>query len=80
MDGEKKDGRGGARPGAGRPATGRKVIFSTTTISGSAEEIALLKQKAKDAGKSVSRYVLDWVGKADAAGVSNGTVKCQEVK
>lgn len=62
MDAEKKDGRGGARPGAGRPATGRKVIFSTTTISGSAEEIALLKQKAKEAGKSVSRYVLDWVG------------------
>ena len=60
MDAEKKSGRGGARPGAGRHSTGRRVIFTNTTISGSPEEIALLKSKAKEAGKSVSRFVLDW--------------------
>lgn len=41
------------------PAQGRKTIFANTTISGYPEEIEQLKQKAKAAGKTVSRYVLD---------------------
>lgn len=41
------------------PAQGRKTIFANTTISGTPEEIALLKEKAKQAGKTVSRYVMD---------------------
>ncbi len=57
----KEHKRGGAREGSGRKPTGRIKIFSTTTISGTDEEIKLLKEQAKAAGKSVSRYVLDWV-------------------
>lgn len=56
---EKKAGRGGARPGAGRKKTGRLKQFVTTSVSGTPEEIARLKAKAAAAGKSVSRYVLD---------------------
>ena len=57
----KEHKRGGARKGAGRKPTGRIKIFSTTTISGTEEEIKLLKEQAKTENKSVSRYVLDWV-------------------
>lgn len=44
-----------------KPAQGRKTIFQSSSVSGSPEEIALLKTQAEKAGKSVSRYVLDWV-------------------
>lgn len=56
--------RGRVREGAGRKkgsGTGRKKIFQSTSVSGTPEEIAVLKEKAQLAGKSVSRYVLDWV-------------------
>lgn len=58
-----KNKRGAGRPkGSPNKGTelGRKTIFASTTISGSPQEIAMLKEKAKDAGKSVSRYVLDF--------------------
>ena len=55
----KKDGRGGARPGCGRKATGRQKVYATTAIAGAPEEIEKLKKAAADAGKSVSRLVLD---------------------
>ncbi len=58
MEGKKN---GGARPGAGRKPTGRLKLFVSTTISGSPEEIARLKELAKREGKSVSRFVLDWI-------------------
>lgn len=45
--------------GGGRKKTGRLKQFVSTTISGSAEEIELLKQKAKENNKSVSRFILD---------------------
>lgn len=48
---------GGNRPGSGRKKTG--AVFVNTTISGSPEEIQKLKDKAKQAGLSVSRFVLD---------------------
>lgn len=48
---------GGTRPGSGRKKTG--AVFVNTTISGSPEEIQKLKDKAKQAGLSVSRFVLD---------------------
>ena len=41
------------------PAQGRKTIFASTTISGYPEEIEQLKQKAKEAGKTVSRYIIE---------------------
>ena len=47
--------------GGGRPKTANPKVFVNTTISGSPEEIAILKEQAKNAGKTVSRYVLDWV-------------------
>lgn len=46
-------------PGAGRKKTGRLKEFVTTSVSGSPAEIAALKALAEEAGKSVSRYVLD---------------------
>lgn len=45
--------------GGGRKKTGRLKHFVSTTICGSAEEIELLKQKAKEQNKTVSRFVLD---------------------
>ena len=65
MSGEKT--WGGKRAGAGRPkgslnkkpAAGRKTVFASTTISGSPEEIAAVKEKAAAAGKSVSRFLIE---------------------
>jgi hypothetical protein len=54
---EKK--RGGFREGSGRKPTGRLKQFANTTISGTPEEIELLKSKAKEAGKTVSRFVIE---------------------
>ena len=51
--------------GGGRPKVENPKVFVNTTISGSPEEIAKLKEKAKAAGKTVSRYVLDWVLSTD---------------
>lgn len=56
-DEEKK--RGGFREGSGRKPTGRLKQFANTTISGTPEEIELLKTKAKEAGKSVSRFIIE---------------------
>ncbi|MEL5718636.1 hypothetical protein [Treponema pedis] len=39
----------------------RKKVFVTTSISGTPIEIDALKAKAKQAGKTVSRFVLDIV-------------------
>lgn len=55
---------GGRRAGSGRKKNG--AVFINTTISGSPEEIQKLKDKAKQAGLSVSRFVLDrLVGEKD---------------
>ena len=40
-------------------AKGRIKIYASTTISGLPEEIEKLKTSAKQAGKSVSRFILD---------------------
>lgn len=57
---------GGRRAGSGRKKTGTRAVFVTTTIGGSPEEIQMLKDKAKQAGQSVSRFVLDrLVGEKD---------------
>lgn len=45
--------------GGGRKKTGRQKLFVSTSVSGTAEEIAALKERAAQAGKSVSRYVLE---------------------
>ena len=58
MSNEEKK-RGGFREGSGRKPTGRLKQFANTTISGTPEEIELLKSKAKEAGKTVSRFVIE---------------------
>lgn len=45
--------------GDGRKKSENKKVFANTTISGTPEEIAKLKDLAKQANKTVSRYVLD---------------------
>lgn len=73
-----KSGRGGFRPGAGRkagwsergesggrPATGKE--YKTISIAASPEEIEQIRQQAKSAGKSVSRYVVDIILKKEVA-------------
>lgn len=45
--------------GGGRKPTGIKRV--SINISGQPEEIELLKKKASDAGKNVSRFILDMV-------------------
>lgn len=54
--------RGGKREGAGRPVgtkTGRNVEYKTISISARPEEVEALKEAARKAGKTVSRFVLD---------------------
>ena len=50
---------GGSRESSGRKATGRLKQFQSTSVTGTPEEIAQLKELAKAENKSVSRYVLD---------------------
>ena len=57
--------------GGGRKKSEHKKVFVSTTISGSAEEIAALKRLAQAAGKSVSRYVLDGVTVTSATGAAS---------
>ena len=42
-----------------KPAQGRKKQFQTMSISGTPEEMSLLKECATKKGKSVSRLVFD---------------------
>ncbi len=58
--------KGGARPGAGRPkgsfksgVPGRKTLFRSFTVSSYPEEYEEIKSKAAEAGKSVSRFLID---------------------
>lgn len=58
---KKYTGRGGYH-GGGRKTldpTGKRKEFKTVSISGTPEEMEALKQKAKAAGQTVSRFVLD---------------------
>ena len=54
--------KGGKREGAGRPVgtkTGRTVEYKTISISALPEEVEIVKDSAKKAGKTVSRYLID---------------------
>ena len=61
---ESQNERGGKRQGAGRPKTGRLKIYVNHTISGSKEEIEMIKKKAAEQNKTVSRYVIELVQKS----------------
>ena len=56
---ETKKTRGGARQGAGRKTTGEAGKTSAITVRISPGEKAAIEAKAKLAGKTVSRYIID---------------------
>lgn len=56
---ERKKSWGGARAGAGRKTSGEAGKTTTVTLRLSPGEKASLEQKARAAGKSLTRYVLD---------------------
>lgn len=62
---EPKKGRGGARPGAGRPkkAPEEKAPHKYVTIGIGVlpEQAAAIRQKAQAAGKSIAHYLIDCV-------------------
>lgn len=64
MESQEKKGRGGARPGAGRKSKGENAKRKTISISGTPAEIDELKQKASEAGMSVSLFILEELKKA----------------
>ena len=61
---DSKNEIGGKLQGAGRPKTGRIKRYVNHTISGSKEEIEMIKKKAAEQNKTVSRYVIDLVQKS----------------
>lgn len=65
MDGDVKviyTGRGGYHGGGRKKkAESEKKVFVTSSISGSPEEMTALKQKAKENGKTLSRFVIETI-------------------
>lgn len=51
--------RGYGYHGGGRPRKGEEAKRKTVSISGTSAEVELLKQKAEEAGKTVSRFIFD---------------------
>ena len=51
--------RGGKRKNSGRPKLENKKQFQSVGIGGTPTEISRLKEKAKNAEKSTSRFVLE---------------------
>ena len=68
-DKEYSENWGGKRAGQGRPKgspnknteLGRKTIFQTVSVSGKPEEIEALKKLAAESGKSLSRFVIEFI-------------------
>lgn len=59
MENEKKK-RGGKKEGAGRPFLPKgTAITKTISICGSEKEITVLRSKADENNKSVSRYIFE---------------------
>ena len=56
---ETKKTRGGARPGAGRKTTGEKGKTTNISFRISPEEKRIIDEKAAQAGKTTSRYMID---------------------
>ena len=64
MDEERKDGRGGKRPGAGRPkgsVKGRTRIYKKINLAFLEEDYEAMKKLADESGKSFSRFIADKV-------------------
>jgi len=63
MDNEtekKKSGRGGKRAGAGRKKGAR--VYKHISIVGTVGEVSTIKTRAKEAEKTVSRYIIEGLG------------------
>ena len=56
---EPKNTHGGARPGAGRKRQDTEARRSTIAISGTETEIKTIRQLAKQAGKTTSRFLIE---------------------
>lgn len=57
---EVKRGRGRPKGSPNKGTVlGRKTVFKSLTIAGSPAEIEEIARRAKDAGKSASRYLID---------------------
>lgn len=55
--------RGGARPGAGRPATGRNIEYITLTLP---KELAeKVRREAKERGITLSAYFIESLSRFD---------------
>ena len=57
MENENSKNWGGARKGAGRKATGKQ--YYVMSVTGSKEDLDVIREKAKNANKSISRYLID---------------------
>jgi len=55
--------RGGARPGAGRPATGRNIEYITLTLP---KELAeKVRKESKERNMTISAYVIESLSRFD---------------
>lgn len=54
---EEKKSWGGSRKGAGRKATGKH--YHVMSITGTEEDLNIIREKAKAKGKSISRYLIE---------------------
>lgn len=64
MEEAKKDGRGGRRPGAGRPKGTKKGItrvYKKINLAFLEEDYEAMKRLADESGKSFSRFIADKV-------------------
>lgn len=59
MEALKKYSHGGARPGAGRKRKDDEARRSTMAISGTETELETIRQLAKNAGKTTSRFLIE---------------------
>lgn len=59
MKAMEKSSHGGARPGAGRKRKGDEARRTTLAISGTATEIETIRQLAKQADKTTSRFLIE---------------------
>lgn len=66
MKAMKKNTHGGARAGAGRKRQDTEARRSTMAISGTETELETIRQLAKDAGKTTSRFLIELALKPEA--------------
>lgn len=64
--------RGGARPGAGRPATGRNIEYITLTLP---KELAeKVRKEAKERGITLSAYFIESLSRRSRSFLELGSI------